>query len=351
MLKRTLLATALATVTASSHAYQIGQNNDFNVEVYGVAALSVVNYNMGGNDNGSNGDQGVVVENESRIGFRAGKAMTDNIDAFMQIESGYVGGTDWGHGGTHGGVLGFRDTFVGLKGDWGKVRVGRVLTPLYEMVDWPFSNPGLGSVFDWGGISGHYDRQSNQIRYDQKFGDVGFAASVGRDSNSAATGNGGGATKGSYFYGSSLTYAIKTVTLMGAVETGTDFKGVEGQENLSYLVGFDAGLPGGFGLSGAYKKEAVDNFVGEGVTYDSDQDSISVVAQYWNGPVGVKLGYAMNFEEKRNGSSVADTDSNTVSAQLMGVVNGFVPYLRVAGRTVGSLDTDIVTRVGLEYSF
>jgi len=351
MLKRTLLATALATVACSSYAYQIGQNNEFNVEVYGVAALSVVNYNMGGNDNGSNGDQGFVVENESRIGFRAGKAMTDSIDAFMQIESGYVGGTDWGHGGTHGGVLGFRDTFVGLKGDWGKVRVGRVLTPLYEMVDWPYSNPGLGSVFDWGGISGHYDRQSNQIRYDQNFGDVAFAASVGRDSNSAATGNGGGATKGSYFYGSSLKYAIKTVTLMGAVETGSDFKGVEGQDNLSYLVGVDAGLPGGFGLAASYKKEMVDNFVGAGAIYDSEQDSVSVVAQYWNGPVGVKLGYAINFEEKRNGASETDSDSNTVSAQLMGVVNGFVPYVRVAGRTVGSLDTDIVTRVGLEYGF
>ena len=138
---------------------------------------------------------------------------------------------------------------------------------------------------------------------------------------------------------------------MGAVEAGSDFKGVEGQDNLSYLVGFEAGLPGGFGLAASYKKEAVDNFVGESATYDSEQDSISVVAQYWDGPLGVKLGYAANFEEKRNGSSEADTDSNTVSAQLMGVINGFVPYVRVAGRTVGASDTDIVTRVGLEYGF
>jgi predicted porin len=351
MFKRTLLATALATVVMSSHAYQIGDENNFSVEVYGIAAISVVNYDTGDNDNGKESDQGFVVENESRIGFRAGKAMTDNIEVFMQVESGYVGGTDWGHGGTHGGVLGFRDTFVGLKGDWGKVRVGRVLTPLYEIVDWPFSNPGLGSVFDWGGISGHYDRQSNQIRYDQNFGDVAFAASVGRDAKTAAVGNGGGATKDSYFYGSSLKYAIKTVTLMGAVEAGSDFRGVEGQDNLSYIVGFDAGLPGGFGLAAAYKREAVDNYVGESATYDSEQDSISVVAQYWNGPVGLKLGYAANFDEKRNGDSQDDSDSNTVSAQLMGTVNGFVPYVRVAGRTVGAYDTDIVTRVGLEYGF
>jgi hypothetical protein len=35
----------------------------------------------------------------------------------------------------------------------------------------------------------------------------------------------------------------------------------------------------------------------------------------------------------------------------MAVHNGFVPYLRVAGRTVGDADTDIVTRIGLEYGF
>ncbi|WP_275113895.1 porin [Psychromonas antarctica] len=351
MFKKTLLAAVLTTVCLSSQAYQIGLDNDFNVEIYGVAALSVVNYDTGDNDNGTESDQGFVVENESRIGFRAGKAMTDSIEAFMQVESGYVGGTDWGHGGTHGGVLGFRDTFVGLKGNWGKVRVGRVLTPLYEIVDWPFSNPGLGSVFDWGGLTAHYDRQSNQVRYDQNFGDVAFAASVGRDSATAATGNGGNATKGSYFYASSVKYTIKKVTLMGAVETGSDFKGVDGQDNLTYIVGFEAGLPGGFSLAGAYKKEAVDNFVGETSTYDAEQDSVSVIAQYWNGPLGVKLGYAANFDEKHDGSSQSDTDSNTISAQVMGSINGFVPYVRVAGRTVGTADTDVVTRVGLEYGF
>ena len=70
----------------------------------------------------------------------------------MQIESGYVDSTDWGHGGVSGGVLGFRDTYIGASGDWGNLRVGRVLTPTYELIDWPFSNPGLGSVFDWGGL-------------------------------------------------------------------------------------------------------------------------------------------------------------------------------------------------------
>ena len=381
MFKKTLVAAALATATMGASAYQIGENNDFNVEVYGVAAISAVDYNVGGNDNGSEGKQGTVVENESRIGFRAGKEMIDGLTAFMQIESGYVGMTDWGHGGTHGGVLGFRDTFVGLKGDsWGQVRMGRVLTPLYEIVDWPFSNPGLGSVFDWGGMNAHYDRQANQLRFDSlNYGGFAFAASVGRDSAAASTGNGGNATEGSYFGGANATYAVSIVTLMAGVEAGNDFRGKKDQDNLTYLVGANLALPGGFGLAAAFKQEELSNYsssdasavaggcdIGTGkCTTKADkktdaygrqgekvtQGSYSVIAQYWTGNLGIKVGYAANLESESNGVSQDHSDSNTISGQVMGTVNGFVPYLRVAGRTKGDKDTDIVTRVGLEYGF
>nr|WP_155651569.1 porin [Aliivibrio fischeri] len=356
MFKKTLLGAAIALVASGVTAKEVGINSDFNVEVYGVAAISLVNYNVTDNDkakSSSDRDEGFVVENESRIGFRAHKEMFENVLITMQIESGYVDNTDWGHGGASGGVLGFRDTFIGASGDWGNVRVGRVLTPLYEIVDWPFSNPGLGSVFDWGGIAGHYDRQSNQVRYDSpKFGGFSFAASVGRDDNA----NGGGyATRDSSFVGANAKYSFEKVTLMGAVESGSDFNGVSGQDNQSYLVGFEASLPAGFGIAAAYKMEALDNQANAaGVAQmgtDIEQGSYSVVGQYWNGPIGFKLGYAANLESETNGKTDKDSDSNTISGQLMAVHNGFVPYLRVAARTVGDKDTDIVTRIGLEYGF
>ena len=82
-----------------------------------------------------------------------------------------------------------------------------------------------------------------------------------------------------------------------------------------------------------------------------DQGSYSIIGQYWNGPIGFKLGYAANLESETNGKTDKNSDSNTISGQLMAVHNGFVPYLRVAGRTVGDADTDIVTRIGLEYGF
>ncbi|MEZ8700110.1 MULTISPECIES: porin [Vibrio] len=361
--KRTLLGATVALLSTGVMAKEVGINSDFNVDVYGVAAISMVNYNTTDNNNNS---KGFVVENESRIGFRAHKDMFDDVLITMQIESGYVDSTDWSHGGVSGGVLGFRDTFIGASGSWGNLRVGRVLTPLYEIVDWPFSNPGLGSVFDWGGINGHYDRQSNQVRYDSaKFGGFSFAASVGRDDDN----NGGGnATRDASFAGASAKYSFEKVTLMGAVESGTrvtpavdagfEFNPETGvadpvaaaaeikDDTFAYIVGFEASLPAGFGFAAAYKGEELDNSIRK-VT----QDSYSIIGQYWNGPIGFKLGYAANLESETNGKKDANSDSNTISGQLMAVHNGFVPYLRVAGRTVGDADTDIVTRVGLEYGF
>ncbi|GAD88550.1 hypothetical protein VHA01S_005_01540 [Vibrio halioticoli NBRC 102217] len=345
---KTAIAIALTGLLASGSALaaetsQVGIISDFNVQAYGVAAISVVNYNVGDNRDASTG---FAVENESRIGFRASKDMFDNFLITMQIESGYVDNTDWGHGGVSGGVLGFRDTFLGASGDWGNLRVGRVLTPLYEIVDWPFSNPGLGATFDWGGISGHYDRQSNQVRFDSaNYGGFTFAASVGRDDND----NGGGsATRDSYFYSGNVKYSFSTVTLMGAAEAATR---ANLDETSAYIVGFEAGLPAGFGIAAAFKHEEVDNKAD--VTLGKQtQDSISVIGQWWNGPLGIKAGYAANFDSETDGTKQDDANS-IASVQVMGVINGFVPYVRVAARSdfTAEKDTDIVTRFGLEYGF
>ena len=349
MFKKTLLGAAIALVATGVTAKEVGINSDFNVDVYGVAAMSAVNYNTTGNGAGTDG---YVLENESRIGFRAHKEMFENVLVTMQIESGYV---DSGQG----GELGARDTYLGFSGDWGNFRAGRVLTPMYEIIDWPFSNPGLGSVFDWGGVNGHYDRQSNQVRYDSpNFGGLTFAVSAGRDDNPSGT-----ATRDSRFFGGNVKYTISTVTLMGAVEGGSDFRGIDGNDNLSYLVGAEVGLPGGFSLAAAYKQESVDKYQHKdkddkviGTDDNVDQGSFSIIGQYWADSLGFKLGYAANLDAKgvtTKGAGVGEEtlDSNTISGQVMYVHNGFVPYVRVAGRTVGDADTDIVTRVGLEYGF
>ncbi|MDO6524931.1 porin [Motilimonas sp. 1_MG-2023] len=346
MFKKTLVAAALATASMGANAYEIGQNNDFNVEVYGVAAISIVDYGDIAND------QGPVLENESRIGFRAGKAMTDSIEVFMQIEGGYVDNIDWAHGGVAGGTLGQRDTFIGLKGDWGKVRFGRVLTPMYELIDWPYANPGLGASWDWGGdVAYYYDRQSNTIRYDSpSLGGLTFALAVGRDDDAAnAKSISGAATKSSYYFGGNVNYTIADmVTLHGGFETADKFGGND-VDTFGYLLGFEASLPAGFGLAGAFKSgESKDNVT----NIKSTQDSYSIIGQYWAGSLGFKLGYTANLDPEVGGNKVKNVEDSIVSGQVMYVVNGFVPYLRVANRDLqGGTNEDTVVRVGLEYGF
>ncbi|MGF1904093.1 porin [Aliivibrio salmonicida] len=343
--KRTLLGAAIATVAVagSANAYEIGENNDFGVEVYGVAAISWVHYDIDKKNEKTgvktDGTTGYDYENESRIGFRAGKEMFDNLEVFMQVESGYVG--EDGKGSTFGG----RDTFIGLGGDWGKVRFGRMLTPMYEIIDWPYANPGLGASWDWGGdVKYNYDRKGDMARYDSPaFGDFTF---------SLATGRGDTGTEGSNFSGASAHYRLaEVVTFHAGVEAGSKYNGTDA-DTFGYLLGFEASLPAGFGISGAWKSGESE----EG-SVTSSQDSYSVIGQYWNGPWGVKVGYTANLESDVDGDKQDDADS-VVSGQLMYVHNGFVPYVRIANRDIRAVDagdmiqSDIfVVRVGIEYGF
>lgn len=65
-----------------------------------------------------------VVDNNSRIGFRGKEDLGDGMAAVFQIESRIKADT----GGT---TLGSRDTWVGLTGPFGEVRMGRMTSPTY----------------------------------------------------------------------------------------------------------------------------------------------------------------------------------------------------------------------------
>lgn len=381
MFKRTLLGAAVALASTGAMAKQVGVNSDFQVEAYGVAAISVVNYDIDETKMSTgvvtDKSSGYDYENESRIGFRASKDMFEDLNVFMQIESGYVGENG------DGATLGNRDTFLGLQGDWGKVRFGRMLTPMYEIIDWPYSNPGLGAAFDWGAdVKYNRDRHGDMARFDSKdYNGFSFALAAGRGESSVKDNN---------FYGANLHYKLgDSFTIHAAVETekerkisdkvdaayavcatpGTnsctgldDAKFDQGEfyqttkaaaqvnaDTFGYIVGFEASLPAGFGLAAAYKAGESKDTTG----VKSEQASYSVIGQYWNGPWGFKVGYAANEDSKKAGVKQDDEDS-IISGQLMYVHNGFVPYVRVAQRDLKSdgKNTEIfLVRVGLEYGF
>ncbi|OOF23175.1 porin [Salinivibrio proteolyticus] len=337
--KRSLISAVVALgstgAMAADHDGVVGVLTDYNVDLYGVAAISAFNQEDG---------NGYDYENESRVGVRAGKAFNDDVYIFMQIESGYVG-----EDGT-GATLGNRDTFIGMKGDWGQIRFGRMLTPMYEVVDWPYSNPGLGRVFDWGAdTKSHYDRKGDIARYDSPdFSGFSFDLSVGRGDKDVS---------GSNHFGAALHYTLADAfTLHGGYEYNSNYEGEV--DTKAYLAGIEVPLPGGFKISAAYKYNDGVYKVGDSdplKTYngvESEQEQISVVGDYWNGPWGFRLGYAANGDSDLDNNVDVDDSDSVIAGQLMYSKNGFLPYLRIGQHDAGNLeDKKAFARLGIEYSF
>ena len=320
------------TLATTAGAYEIYNSDGKTLDLYGQLAGSIVNY--------SKGDQGSVFESESRFGIRLSNALDNGMILIGQIEGGNVDAPDKGE-------LGLRDTYIGVKGAFGQVRVGRMLTPLYEMVDWPYSNPGLGRVFDWGGaVASNYDRQSNQIRYDSpNYNGLTYAVSVGRDTKDKRVS--GTATKDAYFYGANVNYSInKMITLKAAIENAKKFKGEE-NDTFTYLLGFDSNFGGGWALKAAYKHRRSEN---DKTDIKAKQGSYSIIGQYAFDKFAFRLGYAQNFKSRINGVK-NDDDEKIVSFQPMYITNGVTFYGRFAHHKMKDGGTNNIFRVGFEYPF
>ncbi|MCG7498464.1 porin [Vibrio sp. Of7-15] len=350
--KRSILGLAITSTAFTANAYLIGEENDASVEVYGVVSISAVNY---GAENES-----FTLENETRVGFRAAKMMTDSVEAFTQIESGWV--LD------NGADLGNRDTFVGLRGDdWGAVRFGRMLTPMYELVDWPYSASNLSRTFDRGWRSGErytFDRKSQQVRYDSPMlgNMVKFSVSGGNGSENHDKSN---------FYGGSVSVTpTEMLTLHAAFETakGTIFEdAVAGSVSVAgapvagksasigdtsaYFVGFELRPTDNFNVLAAYKGgsyEATDK--GSYSYQEREIDAYSIQANYYMGDMNFRVGYADQTGKEDNVKS-KDMDSTSISGEVGYSFNSVYTFLRLTEQTDSTYDGDLMVRVGTEWYF
>ncbi|WP_047049681.1 porin [Vibrio mexicanus] len=367
--KKTLLGAAIATATmaaGTANAYMIGDANDANVEVYGVVSISAVDY---GASNDTGPEDGWALENETRIGFRAAKVMTDSVTAFAQVESGWV--LD------DGAKLGNRDTFVGFRGDdWGQVRFGRMLTPLYELVDWPYSASNLGRTFDRAWRSGeryHFDRKSQMMRYDSPmFGDV--------VKFSLAGGNGSENHKDSNFFGGSVSVTpFDMLTLHAAYEAAkeTTFEGGEDGyfdtnnpvppgdtpawvpgvaasigDTDSAFVGFELRPVDNFNILGAYKTGSYDSTNnGGGYGYkEREIEAYSIQANYYHGAMNFRLGYA-DQSGKTDNVTDKDLDVTSISGEAGYSFNSVYTFVRLTQQDDVDFDKDLMIRIGTEWVF
>ncbi len=183
-MNKKLVAVAVAGMLAAPLA---AQAQTANVTLYGRLNLDmeVVNVkqdttqnpgNTGTDGNASKSNIFRVMSNSSRLGVRGSEALGGGLSAVFQIESAVGAAT----GGGLGSTLGTRETFVGLQGGWGTVKMGYFLTP-YDDIHPIFGNVPtlatsiLGTQALWSntGWAGNYqyggafdDRAANSVRYD-----------------------------------------------------------------------------------------------------------------------------------------------------------------------------------------
>jgi predicted porin len=186
-------------------------NAQTSVTMYGTVDAGVA-YNRGSNDAGKVLSLESGQQSYSRIGFKGSEDLGSGLKAIFLLEQGVQIDTgDSGYSTLGGGLFDDSGTFssqayVGLSSDnLGKIRMGRVFSPLYEahMAIDPFKNGFAANINNTFGAIGPlslYQRMSNAVVYNTPDNLYGFngalAYSFGEQAGSTAPGSQIGASIG-----------------------------------------------------------------------------------------------------------------------------------------------------------
>jgi predicted porin len=174
MQKKLLAAAVLAALSGGAFAQAT------NVTMYGRINTGLDNWRASGAQMGSPYDydsRNRVFDSGSRFGVRGTEDLGNGLRAFFQLEAGFNvdSGTANGQSGAANananGIFGSRDSFVGIGGAWGDVRVGRQsfywTGGTIDQVGANYLNTGSNILSGtWGGhVTGAVARQGNTISY------------------------------------------------------------------------------------------------------------------------------------------------------------------------------------------
>ena len=182
-----------------------------NVRLYGNLNVDVELVN-GRQPDGSNPTVNRVSSNSSRFGIRGNEYLGAGNVAIFQVESNIQ--ADTGNGPNSG--IASRETYIGVQGDWGQVKMGKFLTPYDDILPIFGNSPTLttsilstAAIWAQGplskGLGGFDARLGNSIRYEtpNMGGLVGELQYSTRDSS----GNANGATGDNGDHASELHHA------------------------------------------------------------------------------------------------------------------------------------------------
>lgn len=122
-MKKSIIALAVLSSLAGTAFAQTA------ITIYGVVDAGVVYDNAGA---GRNWKLDSGNQSGSRIGFKGSEDLGSGLSAIFNVENGFT--TDDGRQGQGGRLFG-RQAWVGLKGGFGSIKMGRQLTPLYVAID------------------------------------------------------------------------------------------------------------------------------------------------------------------------------------------------------------------------
>ena len=171
-MKKFLTGLALLAATATAMAQS-------NVTVYGTADAGVA-YSTADRTDGVNkkaGVQGGMLQ-FNKIGFKGTEALGDGLKAIFQIEMGY----DLGQG---TGLNTARESFVGLGGSFGTVKLGRLET-LDSQAAANFDALSASAFSPLGTAIGRETFSNSTVAYETKLGDVQLGAQYAFDGSSAS---------------------------------------------------------------------------------------------------------------------------------------------------------------------
>ena len=233
--KKTLIAAAIMAGLATSAYAEDG------VTVYGKVHTSIASISQ---DDGTNDTSATAISSHaSRVGVKAKKGLENGmeISAKAEFEMDAVSGgfsKDYTVGDatntgsttvTDNQIFKARNVYVGLKGGFGEVRVGRHDTP--HKIATAKLDPFSDTYADYNNIITVDNRLGNVVAYLNNFGPVGFAAAYYAGDDSVTGENAGDATSAMINYSAGPLYLAAAVESYAAddstntneLETATKF--------------------------------------------------------------------------------------------------------------------------------
>ena len=202
-LKNALIAAAVTAALAAS------ANVSAETTVYGKIHTSVASVSQ---DDGTSVSATEIKSNASRLGFKSSKKLENGMTFSGKAEFEIDAAGDKNK--SSDDLIKLRNTYVGLKGGFGEVRIGNHDTPHKISTS---KLDAFGDTYaDYNNIIQNDNRVGNVVAYLNKFGPVGVAAAYAAGDDDAAGENTGSATS------VMANYEAGPLYVAGAIETFSD---------------------------------------------------------------------------------------------------------------------------------